>query len=246
MNIKLKTEISKEVKKDTVLFYITFSCIDETAKKALQNVTKDIDKCVEAYRTKLGLTNTQLIVSYVTVVENKVWKEVEYENPTTHIKDIKKDLVKDGYRSSGSIGIILPLTWADDTHKFSSIYIIADKCKYKTSIRYDYELKDTEKYMEELRSELLAQSKKEVLQIVGNIVYEKNLKIDTIFYNTSSDNSMPMYEATMCKSRESFGAEPQDEEMDLSILDNLISVENAPFEEISDSIEVVWTTYVEV
>lgn len=240
MNIKLKTEISKQVKKDTVEFLIAFSCVEETSKLALKNVTRDIDKCVETYRSKLGLTESQLYVSYINVTENKVWREVEVENPRTFIKELKRELFKEGYKAYGYIGISLPLTWADETHKFSSIYVIAEKCKYKTSISYNYELENIEKYMEELRGELLTQSKKEVLQIVGKVVYEKNLKIADVFYHVESNTPMRYNAARMCEEA-SFGAAPENEDPDLAILDNLISVEAAPMQELSDSIEVVWS-----
>lgn len=91
MNIKLKTELNKQVKKDTVEFLIAFSCIEETSKLALKNVTKDIDKCVETYKSKFSLTDSQLMVSYISVLENKVWREVEVKNPQTHTKDLKKN-----------------------------------------------------------------------------------------------------------------------------------------------------------
>lgn len=160
------------------------------------------------------------------------------EKSTNSYKRLKKELVKDGYKAYGYIRISLPLTWADETHKFSSIYTIAEKCKYKTSISYNYELNDTEKYMKELRGELLTQSKKEVMQLLGN-VNEDNLKLESVFYHTNSNSSV-MYEARISKSRESFGATQDYEDLDLSILDNLISVEIAPMHELSDSIEVIW------
>lgn len=239
MNIRIGTDLKKIVKKDTVIFNISFSCIKPTSKLAITELSKDMGVCVQALKDKLELTDKELSVGYINIMENKVWRETQVENPQTHAKEIKKVFVKEGYRAFGSVSIELPLTWKDENHKFSTIYIIANNCEYETSTNYHYVLKNYAEHLKDLRGKLVDKSREQAMELLPKTNGCMSLIAKTILYNA---NNEPPYAPgqVMMKARASAEPEPENDDVDLEIIDNLISVETAPTQEIIDSIEIIW------
>lgn len=242
MRIAIDVTESISVVKSNVRFIASFFSQKDTFSKAFDSVFTDM-KTLTDILSKLDVPNDS--VKTTPVQANANWVRVKKELAIRkNIPDKSKsyEMVQKGFVASGNIIIELPLDWADNNHKFSSIYTSVDGLKTKSRMTYDFyaDNVDIKNANITLRGKLLDAAKTKLNEIMANQP-SISFKLSRVVYG-ASHNSYPNV-LRSCKQLDNSSYSDvikEEPTFDADTIDNMISLNFAPEFELTDSIKTEW------
>ena len=238
MKVAINVTKSVSVVKSNVRFIASFFIQEDEFAKAFDAVFKDIQR-MSFILSQLGVPDEAVIIKPIRANANWVRVEKKTDNKTKEYETVQK-----GFVASGSMIIELPLSWADNSHKFSSIYMSINGLETKNNITYEFYADDEaiNTANVELRGKLIDAARNKLNELMKNqSTIEFNLS--DVIYGDSISNTHSKY-STMneCMSFERKTSNYIEETpvFDADTIDNIISLDFAPKFELTDSISTKW------
>ena len=233
MEIKLKNTVTKEVKNDGVIFALSFRTVKPTADAAFSAVAQDM-QVVKAEMQKMGITTESIELIPVHVAANMV------ETEEASSGQVQRGYVQKGYYAIGCASATLPLSWADDTHKFGDIYTLFENKETHQSFQYNFTCLNKEKYAAELRTALSTTALAQVNQILAAGEAVDPPVLSRVLYNCDEPfarGSDRAYASVYAQS----SAVSHEPPVSAQLIDLLVTSDNANSVELRDTITSVWS-----
>lgn len=236
MKVAIEVTESVSVVKSNVRFSASFFVQKDEFAKAFDAVFKDMKKLTDIL-SKLEVPAEAVTVTPVRANANWVRVEKKLEDG----KNKEYEMVQKGFVANGSIFVELPLGWADDKHKFSSIYTSVDGLKTKSRMTYDFyaddEALDNAGVM--LRGMLLDAARAKLNEIMANQP-SVSFELSNAVYGSPRGSRGMVAKSCMSLERNCANSVEEEPSFDADTIDNMISLDFAPEFELTDSIATEW------
>lgn len=241
MKVSLEITESLSIIKSNVRFVASFFTQKDDFAKAFDAVFKDMNKFTKLM-SDLCVPEDAIVASPVRANAN--WVLVGSKEKNDNTSKVEHELVQKGYVANGRIVVELPLSWADETHKFSAIYTAINSLKTKQNITYDFFADDEciENAKIALRGMVLDASRKKLNELMANQPSVSFELANVVYCPQHYGGGTRGMLSKNCVSLENSCASAAipEPEFDADTIDNMISLDFAPEFEITDSVATKW------